>query len=686
MRLSLRRKAALGLVALGLAGILALVTFHRLVISEQFDRVEREEVERDARRAVNSIDVEVERLDLLLRDWSSWDDTYRFMSDDPASVEAYVESNLVDELLDTLNLGALYFVDGDGEVVYEMSRWPSGDRAPITGLEPDSVLMATLVSGAERFEKTCGVVLLPTGLPMIVSARPILMSDDSGPAMGVLIMARWLDDAFVEELSASLATPMRFETLASEPEVVERTSDATAIAVVEDGELNGQALVRDINGAPAFLVETNQRREIDELRTQVLWLGVAAIVVTIGSTGVMLYFGADVLLLRPMLRLRRELAQLGAAGERRVSAVGRDETAEVAAAINEMLDRLVESAAEQERLTLAVSEQEEVARTALLEMGEGFLAFDASGNCQISNPAAGRMLQKSPEEIRGRHIAELLPNARPADPSGSGPQIIEVGGRSLAITRSGALGRGGGRNVVVLRDVTDILDVERLKRDIILTVSHELRTPLTSIRATVELFQDGDGGQLTETQARMVSLLSRNTDRLLHIVNDLLALTTLESGGALLRREPLDLGVTAARVVEDLQPSAIAAGVDLRYEGDSGPAVAWGDEPRIRQVMENLVQNAIKFSLADGRVRLNTRMQGHEVVVTVSDEGLGIVPAEQQRVFDKFYRAPGAERVGGTGLGLAIAKLIVELHGGRIWIESDGATGTTVRFTVPAPP
>ena len=239
--------------------------------------------------------------------------------------------------------------------------------------------------------------------------------------------------------------------------------------------------------------------------------------------------------------------------------------------------------------------------------------------------------------------------------------------------------------MVVLRDVTDILDVERLKRDIIATVSHELRTTLTSIRATVELFQEGEGGALSEVQTRMLTLLSRNTDRLLHIVNDLLALTTLESGTVALRREECDLAVVAARVLEDLQPLAAASAIDLDMDA-AGAAVAWGDEPRIRQVIDNLVQNAIKFSPRGSRISLGVRAEDDEVVVSVQDEGPGIAGAEQERVFEKFYRSPGSERQPGTGLGLPIARLIVELHGGRIWIESDGATGTTVLFTVPAPP
>ena len=702
-RLTLRRKAALGLLALALLSIGTLVTFDRLVLPQRFDRVERLEVERDALRVVNALEVRGELLDVLLVDWAAWDDSYRFMdATDSEAADEYRSSNLVDDLLDALGLGALIFLDTDGELREALWRWPSGEATPIQGLEPDSEAVLSLSMEAEASGSSVGVIRMPVGHPMLAAARPITMSDSTGASHGTLIMALWLDDAFAAELSESLATPLRFETMTSEPDVVELASDVDAIAIVEDGELNGQALIRDTDGQPAFLVETSQRREIASLRDQALWLAIAGVVLTIGLTAMMIYAATEVLLLRPMLLMRHELAYLDAeaasgtrgagragddpgTGRSRLNARGHDEIAEVARAVNAMLDRLADSTAEQERLTIAVGEQEEVARTALLEMGEGFLAFDHGGRCQVCNPAAARMLKRSSEQVRGRHITELLPSAR-APQSSDGPQIIEVSGRSLAITRSANLrGARSGRSVVVLRDVTDILDVERLKRDIIATVSHELRTPLTSIRATVELFQEGEGGALSEVQTRMLTLLSRNTDRLLHIVNDLLALTTLESGTVALRREECDLAVVAARVVEDLQPLAAASAIDLDVDVAES-AVAWGDEPRIRQVIDNLVQNAIKFSPSGSRISLDVRTEADEVVVSVRDQGPGITRAEQERVFEKFYRSPGSERLPGTGLGLPIARLIVELHGGRIWIESDGATGTTVLFTVPAPP
>jgi signal transduction histidine kinase len=294
------------------------------------------------------------------------------------------------------------------------------------------------------------------------------------------------------------------------------------------------------------------------------------------------------------------------------------------------------------------------------------------------------MLRLAPEAALGRHFSELLPSLR-RDSSSDTLQLLEIGGRTLAVTRNLETPVGRQRAVVVLRDVSDVLDIERLKRDIIQTVSHELRTPLTAIRATVDLFETGDAGNLSDVQLRMVGLLSRNTDRLLTIVNDLLALSALEGRNVTLTREPIDLAVMASRVTEDLGPAATAGNVTLETEAPN-PAVAWGDEQRLRHVLENLVQNGIKFGRPGGQVIVEVIDGAYEVTVRVRDNGIGITPEDHDRVFEKFYRTQAGQRITGSGLGLPIAKLLVELHGGRIWVESDGQTGSVVSYTVPAAP
>ncbi|MCA9686911.1 MAG: hypothetical protein KC457_32395, partial [Myxococcales bacterium] len=313
-----------------------------------------------------------------------------------------------------------------------------------------------------------------------------------------------------------------------------------------------------------------------------------------------------------------------------------------------------------------------------------FLAFDASGNCLISNPAAGRMLQKSPDEILGRHITQILPAARPSE-TGDGPQVIEIGGRSLAITRSASLNRGrGGRSVVVLRDVTDILDVERLKRDIISTVSHELRTPLTSIRGSLGLLDGGIVGALEPRVQSLVKIALGNTERLIRLVNDILDLDKIETGKLELRHETLDPVRLVEDAISEISGFAGECGVNLVREFEEACPIQ-GDRDRLVQVLINLLSNAIKFSKPGDTVTVEIEeISPGTVRFSVCDEGPGIPEAQMPKLFRKFSQLDESDTrsVGGSGLGLAISKAIVDAHGGGIGVESQPGVGSRFHFAI----
>jgi len=681
--MSLQRKAVIGVMLVSAIVMSGLLVFDRLLIADRFGDLERQEVERDALRAQNFVDMEAEALDLLLWDWASWDDMYGFMQ---TRAPEFLESNLTSDILEGIALAALILLDEQGQPVASRTRWPSGDEAPIPGLRAGEEVLRRIVDQVTTEGELLGIVTLPVNTPLLVASRHILTSEDEGPAAGMLLMARWLDDAFAERMSMALATPLRFERVHQVNWELDDLLDSEngVLAVWEGSELNGHALLLNLDGEPVLLIETSQRREISALRSETFVITVAGMVVMALVLSGLIFFGIRVGLLRGMLRLREEMESVTARGAR-VTVGADDEVGEVARAVNEMLDRLQETSAEQRRLATLASEQEEVARTALLEMSEGFLSFNEDGRCVLCNPTAGRMLGIDPGDAPGKHISDLLPPIQREQGAASGPQLIVVRGRSLAVTRTAGSDRGRRRSVVVLRDVSDVLDIERLRRDIVSTVSHELRTPLTAIRATVDLFQSGDGGELSEVQQRMIGLMSRNSDRLMQIVNDLLVLSSLEGRNVSIHRDDVDLLLLARRVVDDLSPSAVAASVTLRVEGTNS-AVAWGDEQRLRQVLENLVQNAIKFSPDGGDVSVEVTSTEREVTVQVRDSGMGIPAGERQRVFEKFYRTQQGQRVTGSGLGLAIARLIVDLHGGRIHLEGNTPQGTVVTFTVPRPP
>jgi PAS domain S-box-containing protein len=227
-------------------------------------------------------------------------------------------------------------------------------------------------------------------------------------------------------------------------------------------------------------------------------------------------------------------------------------------------------------------------------------------------------------------------------------------------------------------------ELDRMKDEFIALVSHELRTPLTSIRGYTELLLDGEAGDLTDDQRQFLSVVERNSHRLLHLVGDLLFLAQVEAGKLVLDVGELDLGSVASESVETARPQAEARGITLTLATGPVPQLA-GDRDRIAQLLDNLVSNAIKFTPENGRVDVRVGSAGNQAVLEVRDSGMGIPADEQEFLFERFFRTSNATEhaIQGTGLGLAISKAIVEAHAGRITVASQEGAGTTFRVALP---
>jgi signal transduction histidine kinase len=227
--------------------------------------------------------------------------------------------------------------------------------------------------------------------------------------------------------------------------------------------------------------------------------------------------------------------------------------------------------------------------------------------------------------------------------------------------------------------------LDAAKTDFMATVSHELRTPLTSISGYVELLRDADPAELSDPQLRMLEVIARNTRRLRELVEDILTLSRIESGG--FRSEPgeVDLAQVIERAVTAIGPAAAKASVGLHTEV-RGPLPLRGDGAQLDRVLANLLGNAVKFTPAEGTVTVRAANEAGETVLVVSDTGMGIPAGEQQALFVRFFRATNAIRqaVPGTGLGLAICRKIVDDHGGSITVDSTENIGTTITVRLPA--
>ena len=227
-------------------------------------------------------------------------------------------------------------------------------------------------------------------------------------------------------------------------------------------------------------------------------------------------------------------------------------------------------------------------------------------------------------------------------------------------------------------------ELDRLKDEFIALVSHELRTPLTSIHGYLELVLDGGAGELGPEQQQFLSVVERNTKRLMQLVGDLLFMAQVEAGKLALDLEEVDLKEVLAECLEAAKPVADDRQVHLISDLAETPSML-GDRSRLAQVLDNLISNALKFTPASGRVSIRVSRTGRDAVVEVADTGVGIPADEQDRLFERFFRSSNAteQAIPGTGLGLTIAKTIVERHEGSIEIESAEGTGTTVRVLLP---
>jgi PAS domain S-box-containing protein len=253
--------------------------------------------------------------------------------------------------------------------------------------------------------------------------------------------------------------------------------------------------------------------------------------------------------------------------------------------------------------------------------------------------------------------------------------------RTEAERARGAFAR---QNADLVRLNERLLELDRLKDEFVALVSHELRTPLTSIRGYLELIREGKGGKVTKKQERFLEVMNRNSERLLRLVSDLLFVAQAESGNVALELEQLDLADVAKETVDATRPLAAAKAIAINL--DSGDQLrVFADRARLIQLLDNLLSNAVKFTPEGGQVDVTVSAQNGHAVLEVADSGIGIPRGEQDRLFDRFFRASTAtaQAVPGTGLGLAIAKAIVDAHDGSIEVESNEGSGSTFRVQLP---
>jgi two-component system, OmpR family, phosphate regulon sensor histidine kinase PhoR len=434
-------------------------------------------------------------------------------------------------------------------------------------------------------------------------------------------------------------------------------------------------------------------------------LGASLLVCIIGAMALVFFFRSFAMRVDNLTHFSLRLAQ----GDFRPlpSEHSRDELAE-------LTDSLNHAAAWMDRTIHSLSGERNRSSAILRSMVEGVAVIDPGEHLVFSNAAFARILGLQRGTSEGRPLIEVLRNTellgliRRALKGEEGLQADILMGtvqlRSFSATAapvkpleseaSGTVGTAAtikaekpSGAVVVLHDVTELRRLERVRQDFVANVSHEFKTPLTAIQGFAETLLSGAIDD-PKNNRRFLSIIRDHATRLARLTDDLLKLARIEAGKLELQLLP----VAVADVVEPGMDTALLKAnhkqVTLAVDIPADLPSIRGDATLLRDVLQNLTDNAIQYTPPGGEIRVSAEAKNGEVIVSVADTGIGIPLSDQERIFERFYRVDAARsrEAGGTGLGLSIAKHIVEVHGGRLWVDSEIGTGSKFSFSVPIAP
>jgi two-component system, OmpR family, phosphate regulon sensor histidine kinase PhoR len=357
--------------------------------------------------------------------------------------------------------------------------------------------------------------------------------------------------------------------------------------------------------------------------------------------------------------------------------------------------------ARQQELELQIAGRESGTQTILGAMEDGLLVVDARSRVTLMNPTFQKLFElRDPavgvplvEAVRhatlDQLVAETLLTGEAmrselslADSRTHSERHVEVSAVPIKNADDEVTG-----TVVLFHDITELKQLDQIRRDFVANVSHELRTPLSILRGYIEVLFD-EPQTSREELTRILSIMERHSKRLQRLVDDLLSLAQLESSHAELEISVVRMDELFNNLIRDWKEKLTGKNLKVVVDLPSETSVLRADGTRLEEALHNLLDNAVKFSPDNGQIRLRGTRCDSNVVLSVADNGIGISKEHLPRIFERFYRADKARsrELGGTGLGLAIVKHIAQLHGGRVEAESELGRGTTIRIVLPQVP
>jgi two-component system phosphate regulon sensor histidine kinase PhoR len=490
-------------------------------------------------------------------------------------------------------------------------------------------------------------------------------------------------------LADSAHDPATMENHANRPEIQQAMAEGRGRAVRFSDTLQRELVYLALRhqpavGEPVVIRLALPLAQIDEALTDIRWRLWSASLVILLLAG-----GASLLISRGFSRRVEQLKEFSrrvADGDFRPLATERqgDELTELARALNETATRLDDT-------IRFLTEERNRSATILGSMAEGVAVVGSEERVLFCNQAFAQLLGTEETACQGRPLLEVIRQ----------PDLVEVIRQALtgqvrassevtmgqerpwsfAATVAPIQANGRTGVVLVLHDISELRRLERVRQDFVANVSHEFKTPLTAIQGFAETLL---GGALQEPQnsRRFLEIIRDHAARLARLTDDLLRLSEIEAGKVELEVRPLPVPDLVHACVETTHLKARQKQIEMVTECPPDLPPLPGDLGRLQEVLQNLLDNAVQYTPPGGRITVRAAAAPGEVSIAVTDTGIGIPQAEQERIFERFYRVDAARsrEVGGTGLGLSIARHLVEAHGGRITVESEVGRGST--FTV----
>jgi two-component system phosphate regulon sensor histidine kinase PhoR len=462
----------------------------------------------------------------------------------------------------------------------------------------------------------------------------------------------------IQALKGKVGTSIRFSTTVQEEMLY------VALPLRQDGENLG------VLRMSLFLKDTNIL--LNKLKVNITHIVVVVLAFSLLATAL---FARS--LSKPIRELRTASGRVASGDfDARVFLKSRDELKELADSFNYMTDKLKTSFTE-------LARQKEELNSIISSLEEGLLVLDSEGMVVLSNESFKRIVGDQTadgrfywEVIREPQFGELIKNV--TEKRSNILEEVTLAGKIFLCSATFVESREG--VVVVLHDITQMKDLDKIKRDFVVNVSHELRTPLTAIKGFTETLEGVD-----ERNQRYLDIIRRHTDRLINIVNDLLLLSGLEERGFALELEEVNVKELVENILRMFEPRLKEKNLVVKLNVDEKLGTIQADPFRLEQLFINLVDNAIKYT-EKGEIVITLTQKEARVSVEIRDTGIGIPEEHLPRIFERFYVADKSRSKGlsSTGLGLSIVKHIVLLHNGKIEVDSTTGMGTTFTISLPA--